>query len=479
MQFRNVELYNFGRYAGNVLFDTTVTGDRNVILVQAKNDRGKTTLFQAIKFALYGNDGLYPKSSSDWINLQAASEDDGEMYVELKFEHEGKNYKIRRVSKFKKTEKGENITTVGNPDIELFENDNPHMAGDSQSNKESWIDTILPKDASQFFFFDGEEIQKYIQKEETHVRQAIEKVLGIKELFNAREDLGEVLTRFEADYSKNLRKNTKDGKLKDELQRKEDELANLNEDISAQEKFMGGAIRTKEESEKELAKHSEIKTMVNERKDAETELIKQQKNLIQAEKDLSNKRANLGLVLLSPLLKILDAAKEDPPTKDRWESDAATYILNNLDKCVCDHHIDENMRKTLQSKILDLKPTKSAIVKTSANKMLIDHTPALKHQELIQELENKSDLLQSIDSQQSTFNNLNKKIHDNSGGEGDVERLEEKYEAAVKDIGVSEKKIDGFRRSKNELEQQKKNLESRISSSIVNQELTSSMQKTG
>ena len=471
MLFRNIRVCNFGRYGDENFFDTTVTRDRNVILVMANNDRGKTTLFKAIKFALYGEDGLGYKSVNEWINMQKASEGNGEMYVEIKFEHEENEYRLKRSIKFRKTEKGKEIGTIGNPVVDIFENDKPFMINDSESNKKDWIDTILPKDASQFFFFDGEEIQGYIRNEETHVRQEIEKVLGIKELLNAKEDLSKIYGKLEYEYGRILRKTTKDEKSRDALGKLEDGILDLTQSIKAVTRSMNGAIMRKGDLEKDLRKYKEIKDILDERNDVDEKLKDLKKTLKADEKDLGTARGSLGLVLLSPLLDIINKTEEDPPSAARWQSDIACYILHNhVEECVCGRPIDTQTKDTLRSKILDLKPSKTSILKKFVDSILIDHPPVAKRFELYNYLGKVADTKQELDKHESTFDALSEQIRTHEGAES-IKDLEMKYEEVVKDIGKHEKELCEFQTDKERRESQKKTLESKIQSSVKDEQL--------
>lgn len=472
MLFRSIRVCNFGRYGGENFFDTTVTRDRNVILVRANNDRGKTTLFKAIKFALYGEGGLGHKSSpNEWINMQKASEGDGEMYVEIKFEHEKSEYRLKRSIKFRKTEIGKEIVTIGNPVIDIFEDDKPFMIDDSETNKKDWIDTILPKDASQFFFFDGEEIQGYIQNEETHVQKAIEKVLGIKELFNAREDLIKIHGKLEYEYSRILRKTSKDEKARDELEKLESKILEITQSIEITNKSIEGAKMREGDLKKDLQKHEAIRSILDRRNDVDVKIKDLKKTLKTDEKDLSMARGGLGLVLLSPLLDIINNAKEDPPSAARWQSDTARYILHNhVEECVCGRPIDTQTKDVLGSKILDFKPSKASILKKFVSGILIDHPPTVKQLELDKYLEKVANTKQELDKHEDTFEDLSKQIRTHEGAES-IKDLEIKYEEVVKDIGKYEQDLSEFQTDRDRREAQKKTLELKIQSSVINEQL--------
>ena len=85
----------FGPYAGTMPeIDFTQFEERGLFLISGDTGAGKTTIFDAICFALYGTtSGTY----RDTKNLRSEYAADGtESFVDFYFSHQGKNYHVWR-----------------------------------------------------------------------------------------------------------------------------------------------------------------------------------------------------------------------------------------------------------------------------------------------------------------------------------------------------------------------------------------------
>jgi len=152
LKLLSIGLKNFGRFRKEHLFPINTTKEKNVILIKAENDRGKTTLFKAILYALYGST---PRIQiSNWINLYEAELGTGETSVELVFEHDdGTEYRIVRTHKFLQTPAGQEIILDRqDSEISIYENNKPKKFQDDLA-RQDWIGKFFPKNASQFWFF--------------------------------------------------------------------------------------------------------------------------------------------------------------------------------------------------------------------------------------------------------------------------------------------------------------------------------------
>lgn len=99
----------FGPYAGKQIIDFEELKGRNIFVISGKTGAGKTTIFDAISYALYG-EASGESRETDSLRSHFA-EDDVETYVELEFELKGERYTINRVPKQKKKKaRGEGYT---------------------------------------------------------------------------------------------------------------------------------------------------------------------------------------------------------------------------------------------------------------------------------------------------------------------------------------------------------------------------------
>lgn len=89
-----ITLSAFGPYAGQTQVDLGQLGDSGLFLISGDTGAGKTTLFDAITYALYGEPSGETRKSGMLRSLYA--KEDTETYVEMAFEYGGQRYYIRR-----------------------------------------------------------------------------------------------------------------------------------------------------------------------------------------------------------------------------------------------------------------------------------------------------------------------------------------------------------------------------------------------
>lgn len=202
MKINKVKLYNFSSYEGNNEFDFEVTDKKkNIILIGGKNGAGKTSLFTAIKVALYGPlaygyvgaNPHYTSKIKDLINSKAFQQETVEAEVqitlELKIEREIKSYIITRKW---------NYTAQKLTEEYSVEKDGIKLDEQELSYFENYLQSIIPPDLFEFFLFDGEEVGNIFSTSayNTYVKNAVFTLCGM--------DVFEIIRKYTHGYvSKN------------------------------------------------------------------------------------------------------------------------------------------------------------------------------------------------------------------------------------------------------------------------------------
>ncbi len=136
----------FGPYAKEVSVDFTKFSEKGLFLIGGDTGAGKTTIFDAISYALYGQ-----ASGSHRVkeHLQSEYADiTTESFVELSFTHQGRSYTIRRTPlQTRKKQRGEGLKEYAETAV-LTEEGKPPIEKIKQVNDK--IEELLKLNAKQF-----------------------------------------------------------------------------------------------------------------------------------------------------------------------------------------------------------------------------------------------------------------------------------------------------------------------------------------
>ena len=447
MIIKNVEIKNWGRYP-SVDIPLEVDKGRNVVLIRARNNNGKTTLFYALKWALFGERGLagHGKQTEaiSWINRQAAAEGDGEMFVELILEIGGRDYRLQRKQKFYQTNTGDDILADGGEALEIFDQKNGETvadAGDTPRKKQNWIhQKIIPERVSQFFFFDGEDIKRYMDKPEGEIIEAIVSILGIKTLQNATNDVKDIQKIFTEDHRRKVNKSTKDEKLKAESQANQDKIEEKNAKLAISIREQEAKKERKKDITEKLSKNAASEEKINERTRVQELIEHQKKGLEKNKTSLKEHRGDSSVMLLNGLMELIDRTEETPSSKDQWSSKTASYMIKKkYDRCVCDNHIDDKVLGILQKKVLQLKPTPQAQLKRFVESTFGRTNPDVMLTELNHTMNERNRITNEMEMNQTVVNKINEELK--GFGKEMITILREKEEKIEKEIEESIKEI--------------------------------------
>ena len=90
-----LEISGFGPYSGHTVLDLEALGGSGLYLITGDTGAGKTTIFDAITYALYGTASGQNRDNDNMLRSKYSALETP-TYVELTFEYAGKRYKVRR-----------------------------------------------------------------------------------------------------------------------------------------------------------------------------------------------------------------------------------------------------------------------------------------------------------------------------------------------------------------------------------------------
>jgi len=286
MILKRMTLTNFRQFAGvqNITFGQN---DSNVTVLYGENGRGKTSLFRAVMFGLFGErklsqDGAVSEKEINLVSLHALHQDDKPVTttVEIELMHGNCDFIITRkligmrqgdkileelseCKLIRKDQKG-NSKVIDDPDDILLN-----------------IQGILDSRVKEYFLFDGEKIEQ-LTRADVEQRKVIAK--GIRNLLNvdALEKAIDITGKLRRNLNKEL-ESTATGDLAklirslNENRDRQDEISKSLE--SSEEEIDNGALEIRR-LDKELQQYNEIKHFIESRKQAEKDKADKEEELM-------------------------------------------------------------------------------------------------------------------------------------------------------------------------------------------------------
>lgn len=338
----------FGPYKEKVNIDFSKLGENGIFLITGDTGAGKTTIFDAISFALFGevSGSNRPIQSlrSDFANIEQ------ETYVELEFMHKNINYVIRRNPEYERPKKRGEGTTKKSADASL-QYENEVISG--IKNVDTKIEEILGINAKQF-----KQIAMLAQGE------------FLKILFAESKDRTEIFRKiFDTDIYNLIAK-----KLKEKLKESNDELNSLKQAFITN---VDNIIWSEEKEELDklyvenilMELKNEIKKNENEKLQIDNEVKSKEKDIKEKE-DVVNQQTKINdnIIEFNNLVKLREEyqnqAEEIKNIKDRINKNQ--LIKEKISPKEEKIEIEKNTIKDIEKEIENI--TKSISLKEEAEK---------------------------------------------------------------------------------------------------------------
>lgn len=269
MILHEIEILNFRQFYGQQRIEFA-DGDQNITILFGDNGKGKTGIFRALMYGLYGSKYIQQDNTNDQIhlvNLIALEEKEGQPVtssVTLYFSNNGRRYRITRTLKAIKSMTG----IVERDDrVELRttdENGNFSPEPETDVQKVNYeINKVLNEDIKDFFLFDAEKIDtlaKTDSKVKQEVKTAIFKLLQIENVEKAISILQSMYTKQNKSIVENS-KNVDIERKSQEIDQTTDNVKEQTELLDAKETNLRDCREEMVNLEKKLAENTEIKAL--------------------------------------------------------------------------------------------------------------------------------------------------------------------------------------------------------------------------
>ena len=470
MIIKQIKLTNFRQFKGEHVIQFSTDKDKNVSVVLGSNTSGKTTIVSAFTWCLYGINNL--KSPNYLLNNILANNltPNGiqEVSVEVTIEHDNKEYIILRTQKFSKTWTGDSVR--GNtPELKVSYIES---TGETQpvppANYEEVINSILPQDLADYFFFDGERIKSINSK--SSVVNAVRGLMGLDvyiagiKHFNPQSSVSVIskLSR-ELDTGKDTDADRRKGAI-EELKHRLEGYENKTPEIEEQIDYF---TKKKDEYAQIIRDNQDVRKAQLDKERLEREEIYLQNQIDKSEERLlndfnSNAMKFFALPLIKKGISIIQSAKEEGEGIPNMHASSIDYILKRgVCICGCDLTKNQGAVEHIQHEQSLLPPQH---IGTAVRVFRKDMENALASSEMYAN-NVKSDYTTWLDSQRELeFKTKElKDISEKIKGFNDVRKIEEKYQDAVNQLEryqqAKQGNHDGILELKTRITEQEKEIE--------------------
>lgn len=215
MIVKSMTIENFRPYNGPLSIDFA-RGEKNVTIIQGRNDMGKTSFINAFTWCLYdkepfrdeGIEGRCNQLALDEVNIKDEVDVKVEMFME---DSSGRNIRIIRKQTFIKTSDMAS-RSKNNSELIIYRDDGLNEV--KIENPDKYIKNNLPESLQEYFMFTGEKLTQFFKKDQELVKKGVYTLYQLDLL----ENINIQAKKWETYFSNKFRKiNPKLSELKNEL----------------------------------------------------------------------------------------------------------------------------------------------------------------------------------------------------------------------------------------------------------------------
>lgn len=353
MLLERIKLVNFRQFRNETIEFAKGEHGKNVTIILGENGTGKTTFAQAFFWCMYGETEFTDKIILNRMVAMSMTPNRPEtVRVELTLIHGEVEYTLIREQTYRKEYSGK---VKG--DNTVFNIARKDRTGNTEYIKsslcESEVKSILPKELSRYFFFDGERIERMSKdisqdKKAVDFADAVKGLLGLNAIYSAIQHFKPsskygVIGSYESSYD--VHSNTKIQEYTQEVQWCKERIGKINVRLEELEEQTEAAKGRKSEKIEEIKIYAEGEKLQKEREDLQRRIANAKQTRAMTVKGLcgdfgQGMNAFFSARLIRQALQMLsdkDFTGKDIP---HMHADTIEYLLAQK-ICICGTHLDE------------------------------------------------------------------------------------------------------------------------------------------
>ena len=337
MELQYLVLYNIGPFRGRKEIDLRTARPGNGFAFFADNNRGKTSIYNAMRWCLFGEvsarartvngevygGGMLPMVGEGkcLMNNHAYQNDDQEMEVMILAATSQGDVVIRRTAKSttifarKDSEMKTAITVkIGSNDL---------LTG--RDGKEA-IQQFFPRELERFFFIDGEALEEYTEMMQSSslkgLKDEVNAVLGIPALTRGDDDLSRIREGVKSKIGVKQKAAKAQTKARDDANNQKLKLEKAVKERNEKEALLETVLKKLEQTELALSEHNEIQPLIDEKKRLEVQLELNKETLSNFAKDKQDEAKTAWKILLW---------KRTKPAYEQYRAQQQSSLLHDRD----------------------------------------------------------------------------------------------------------------------------------------------------
>lgn len=353
MLLESIKLENFRQFRNEYIKFAQGIDGKNVTIIKGNNGTGKTTFAQAFFWCMYGETEFSDKNMlNKLVSTEMKPGQEEKVQVTLKLIHGNVSYTLIREQIYRK-----DYSNRVKGDNTVFDIAIKDASGNTSYVKktlcEGEVKSILPKELSKYFFFDGERIENMSKdistgRKASDFAEAVKGLLGLNAIFSAIQHFNpriknSVISSYENSYSAGS--NTKIQEYKGTIESCNEEIERIDARLKELENQIEQATSRKTEKSEAIKQYVEGEKLQGDKEKLlqriETAKASRSTVIKEITKDFN---ANMSFFFSASLifrslefLSDKDFAGKDIPF---MHAKSIEYLLKQK-VCICGTHLDE------------------------------------------------------------------------------------------------------------------------------------------